>query len=1419
MPPTADDHGHSQLLDSLHHIRGKVRALGVAFGAGVVLTCAVAGLLATVLLDWALNLPGIPRICIAALALGVIGYAVFRGVVRPLLSRLSISDVAGRLEHAFPKFDDRLRSTIDFVRTDMPGSDVMKDRVVREATTMAQQMDLNRALVVTPVVYSLGGGLLAVALVVALSIFFPKYSGIAGSRLLHPFSGPQWPKRVQINADPLPGRVPLGQRIPVTMHLTKGDKLGMEARIYYQYDDGSVEHDIMARAEDGTYTASLDAKGGKLKVWMTAGDDRTEQSVIAVVPRLEIEHVEMVISAPPYAKQPPQSVNLGAGPAMMVAGSGVAMHVTFNKPLDPNAPVMVGPLSPELGPKMPAITWSRDGRNAPVASWTAKDSFRFHIAALDLDGFTNKALEEYEVLVRPDQMPSVMIENPRRDQENTPEATVKLQVHAEDDFGISKIMLIVDRTGGPTTHPANTPMHWEIPLDGWTQTDSSGDRQRFRLNYDWKLPALPSADLKPGDVLHYYVTVNDNYDLADSANPAAPHFTHPAVASGKLRITIISQEELANQAIDVFRSIAGKVKDVERSQNNTKLQTGQLQQDTKDKKEFDKGDRATAERIINQQSTVASQTKQLSTVLEQLKDRLDENKSPKQDLKDLAKEVKDQLAQTAENPMKEATNQLNQANQQKADPKASPQEQKQASDQRSQAMDQSQKNQQKASDELQKALDRLGSIGSLQQSIDAFQKLLDDQKQNSKEMKKFGNEHLGQKPSDMKPEEQKKLADLSKQQDQLAKQTDKATADLQKTAEQTKKSDPSASEAMKQAAQQSKSQNISQQQQSAAQQAQQNQQSSAQNSQKQAELGLQVVLDTLREAERRKLEELAKQLNDAENAVKKLVIRQAGHNVDNLTMQGGDKIKQITDALKQEANRGVGAPPAAPELNQLTSSQEQTERNTRDVSGTMGDLPGGAEIVGHLTRAAGKMIYAITSLRDDKMHQPERLSSAYDPHQTASLAALEDALKSIQEQKKNNQEKLDQQQKEKIRDAYIKVREAQAKLNDTTKTIDGSPRLPDGNLKREDAVRLNQLPGEQQGLANKCKELGKDLSSIGSIEFVSANDELLGTMGQVKDELTKPATGAVAQAHEANVIDELTAIIEALAIKPPEQSKFAKDGGGGGGDGGGGKKMPTEAELRLMKSRQMVINRLTKTAAAMKEKDKGLLLDLSQRQGTLRDNLDKIFKQAGMKDGVGAAPDKKDIKELPEEANAEKIEDDELEKNLLSDKPAEDKAEKDLGLVGDRMFRSKVRLGDDNDPGQTTQKIQERIVKNMDDLIQLARQASAQSKPGKGKGDPKPGEGKEGPPEQANNQGKKNEPGKPQLNPGQTPAQNEQASSGDENNAQLRDDIKNTADRLMKVSPRLHDAVIEGAGEQVIEKYQQLVKDYYRSLATKSKGK
>src|SRR3954471_19205204 len=128
MPPTF-------LIDSLHAIRRRVNLLSIAYGVGVVLAPPVALLMATVCLDFlasyllGVNLPAGMRLLLLIGIVAALTYGAARWVLKPILARLSLSDVAGHIESVFPQFDDRLRSTVDFVQQPgdaIPGSAYMK---------------------------------------------------------------------------------------------------------------------------------------------------------------------------------------------------------------------------------------------------------------------------------------------------------------------------------------------------------------------------------------------------------------------------------------------------------------------------------------------------------------------------------------------------------------------------------------------------------------------------------------------------------------------------------------------------------------------------------------------------------------------------------------------------------------------------------------------------------------------------------------------------------------------------------------------------------------------------------------------------------------------------------------------------------------------------------------------------------------------------------------------------------------------------------------------------------------------------------------------------------------------------------------------------------------------------------------------
>ena len=1401
MPPTA-------LIDALHDVQRRVRRLSLAFGVGLVLAAAAAALLVTVTVDYLFDLPSIPRVLLMLAAVTGLAYVIRRFIVLPMSNRLSLGDVAGRVERTFPQFQDRLRSSVDILTGTLPGSDAMKARVVTEAGRLANDLDFTTAVVTKPVWYSTAAGASVIGLAAMIGLLAGShYRGIAMSRLLRPFNADPWPKTVQIDlVGGLPERIAAGDRLDVNIRLTHGDRASRTATLLLQYGSvdgkslGPVEKQLMTRGDDGVYHAALDARtasdaatSGVMKISIEAGDDQLQVAPVHVVQRLGVTSVVATVTAPPYAKLPPVDVNLAQSPAGATIGSTLALQLTFNKPIDPQHTPAFDSVT---GNAPDGLLWQRSGDRTWVGRWTVADTVRFHLVATDQDGLQNSDAQEYEVIARPDQSPTVQIENPRRNEDRTANAVVPVQILAEDDFGIDSLALKVAKV--------TTPAKWELPLvkdaaptaaTTWKRADDSAEVQRYHAGYAWDLAALTHGDLKPGDVLEYNATVTDNFLL--NGNRHAP------VDSGKLRITIVSQDELTNQVTETLRAVGDQLTRVKTDQARTQRETNRLANESKDRPQFDPADAVAAARIAGEQSSTAADTQQLAAKLSDALARLDENKSANQELKDTAKEAGRLLNDAAVHPMKSAAAALAQARQSDAD-KAERNKQLAAANDR----------QQEAVDQLQQAIDRMGNVGSLSRSIETIKNLLDQQQKVTQQTADAGKNNLGRRPEEMSPEDQKKLADAAAQQQKLAKATAAAIEDLQQSAAKMTKADPASAAAMKQAAATAAEQGVPQSQSKAAEAAEQNQQGEAQSSQKQAEMGLAMMLNNLKEAERRKLEQLAAKLDDLQTQLANLIRRQAGHNLDDLSLTDGTALKKMETlqrvALFTAAERDASQPLAPADPASLSAGQEQTERNTRDIAKTVEAIPDSGAAADKISEAADHMERAAVSLR------AAQWVAAYDPPQVQALAALQAAKKWVDDKKNAAEQKKQQQKKEAVRAVYAQIKVQQDELNADTVKLDSAPRLDDGSLKRADAIALAQLPGRQGALADRVQKLDDDLSTLDSVVYIWANKDIARSMTEVKDSLGAGKTDAPVQIEETRVSKQLDAMINDLMVKPI-QSKFAQKGGGGGGGGGQcSPGLPSEAELRLLKDLQQAVNDSTKALDAQGGKDKQAIAQVGSRQSELRTLLAQVLKNSSQgKMQIGPEPDNRN--QLPEEANAESVENQELDTTLLNDKPGEEVVQKDMNLVGDRMARARQRLQINADAGKVTQAIQERIVVNLGDLIEMARKKQAQSQ-----SDPNPQKS----PAESMAKAKPDSGVKPQNQQqadagvqkvtGQKPAQDDTHGPPGSATADRTTEIRQSASEWGAVSPRTRQAVIDGATEQPIDKYKTLVDDYYRSLATKA---
>ena len=143
------------------------------------------------------------------------------------------------------------------------------------------------------------------------------------------------------------------------------------------------------------------------------------------------------------------------------------------------------------------------------------------------------------------------------------------------------------------------------------------------------------------------------------------------------------------------------------------------------------------------------------------------------------------------------------------------------------------------------------------------------------------------------------------------------------------------------------------------------------------------------------------------------------------------------------------------------------------------------------------------------------------------------------------------------------------------------------------------------------------------------------------------------------------------------------------------------------------------------------------------------------------------------------------------------------------MARSRQRLALNTDPGKTTQTIQQKIVDDLDVLIEQSRRQLANSR------NQQPQQGK---PQQAQNKppqnAQANNSGPSQMNSASSPAKTDKGGKGNENAASFKE-LLESGKEWGQLSPRARDAIVDGGNESMIEPYSKLIYDYYKTLAAK----
>ncbi|MCG3181486.1 MAG: hypothetical protein BIFFINMI_03882 [Phycisphaerae bacterium] len=156
-----------------------------------------------------------------------------------------------------------------------------------------------------------------------------------------------------------------------------------------------------------------------------------------------------------------------------------------------------------------------------------------------------------------------------------------------------------------------------------------------------------------------------------------------------------------------------------------------------------------------------------------------------------------------------------------------------------------------------------------------------------------------------------------------------------------------------------------------------------------------------------------------------------------------------------------------------------------------------------------------------------------------------------------------------------------------------------------------------------------------------------------------------------------------------------------------------------------------------------------------------------------------------------------------------------LDRVAKHMGDSRDRLRQDYDTGSETQRVQKKIIRDLDVAIAMAQQSSSSSSSSQSQG-----QKKDKAQSQGKQQGQQPQDGDPQTNRANSPAQREQASHGKVSNVDPNKPIGTTAEEGWGNLPlRDRDEIVQARKEQSLPRWESLIEKYYTALQVQAENK
>ncbi|MHC4180599.1 MAG: hypothetical protein ACYSWU_24130, partial [Planctomycetota bacterium] len=504
-------------------------------------------------------------------------WTCYRYLYLPFLARLSEVDLALRLQRRFPALEDRLVSSVEFMKQSeddpVAGSPALRRAVIAQTTAETERLDFSgvldprRPLLAAVLAASI---CLVAAILLALDCWShagrPRASLIAVARLAYPFGVP-WPQKTHLEVRPLVSRAAKGQPVEIRVVDSRGAKLPRTVRIHYrlQGPDGTVNSETRKMSHLDDAVVAVYQPAGPFSYRAEGGDDNSMPwHPVEVVEPPGLESSRVTLTPPAYTGWPSETVDGKLIRALV--GTRVQISAGATRPLKSAVLCLEDGRRIDGGPTgQQRRTVAAEFEIENVTEETPPGSIRFEL--VDREDLTGQVA--WEIVAVPDQPPTASIQWPSETVFATPGAVVPLQVVAKDDLAIYQLVLVFRPSNRPEKGQPE-PEEYVLPLyAGPEAVDpqpagglSRGTEQRDlrEFEYRWELADL---ELVPGTELTFHVTATDYRSQTGQSEPR--------------RLVVITQEQLHQRIADRQSQILAELARVLKMQQGSRKQVTSLE--------------------------------------------------------------------------------------------------------------------------------------------------------------------------------------------------------------------------------------------------------------------------------------------------------------------------------------------------------------------------------------------------------------------------------------------------------------------------------------------------------------------------------------------------------------------------------------------------------------------------------------------------------------------------------------------------------------------------------------------------------------------------------------------------------------------------------------------------------------------------